>query len=147
MARFRFKLDPLLRLRQRTEDERKRVVAGLQRERMGIEQQLRDMQAFITGGKHDQRDCLEGNVEIDALRAHAAMTMRHVRDAQRLAINLAGVHQRLEAARGELAEAARERRALEILKERRFDEWRRRLEKAEDASIDEVASRVAQDTE
>ena len=58
-------------------------------------------------------------------------------------LELAGLHRRLEAARSELTEAARDRRAIELLRERRLFEWRRRIDRAEDAVIDDLAAAAA----
>ena len=143
MARFRFNLQPLLNAREHAERLKQRVVAEIEAERRAVEAKLRDQQRSITTGKHGLRDELHGAIDLTALRQHAGTTMRGMRDAQRLAIELAGIYQRLEVARGELADAAKARRAVELLRERRWAEWKGRLDKAETEALDEFAMQDA----
>jgi flagellar biosynthesis chaperone FliJ len=70
---------------------------------------------------------------------HAASALHEMRDAQRLVIELAGVHRRLEAARVALGTAVRQRQAIEALRERRYRAWLRRRDRAETMALDELA--------
>jgi len=54
-------------------------------------------------------------------------------------LELAGIHRRLETLREGLRAASRARRAVEILKERRFEAWRREQDRREQAELDEMA--------
>lgn len=139
MAKFRFKLEPLLKARRMVEQTHQRAVAEIERERMTLEARLRAQQEHLAEGKKTMRSDMVGQVNIQGLRMHAASSLHQMRIAQRLVLELAGVHRRLEAARASLIEAARRRRAVELLKERRFLQWRTRLEKAETAALDELA--------
>jgi flagellar FliJ protein len=140
MARFRFQLQPVLDARSRAEDERRRDVAALEAERRRLEDRLRSGQASITGARDDVRSALVGTVRPEALRAQANASMACMRDAQRLVLELAGVHRRLEVARAALAEAAKQRRAIEIVKERRFEAWRLEQDRREQSALDEIAT-------
>ena len=142
MPRFRFELEGLLLARQSVERERQLDVAKLEQERLAIERRIRSHQQFIAGGKDAVRERLSGSVDVGTLRAHAGETLNHMRAAQQEVITLAGVHQRLDKARARLIEAARDRRAIERLRERRFDEWKTRIEKLEDARLDELAMQI-----
>ena len=143
MARFRFRLEPLLRARRQTEQTRQRAVAELERRRRELEDTLRRQQQFITAGKQSLRDRLVGSLDMASLRAHAGSTIHLLREAQRIVIELAGVHKRLEGARAQLIEAARQRRAVELLRERRLAQWKAQINKAEDAALDELAVHAA----
>ena len=140
MPRFRFPLDPLIRMRQRTERERMTEVAELERQRVALEDRIRACQSRIVSGKSAVREGLVGAVDLTALRGEAAGALHATREAQRLVLELAGVHRRLEEARRRLAEAARDRRAVELLRERRLAEFRRAVRKQEEAEIDELAA-------
>jgi flagellar export protein FliJ len=50
---------------------------------------------------------------------------------------------RLEEARTRLAEAARRRKAIEILREKQFDRWRMQQARAETALGDEIGNQLA----
>lgn len=140
MAKFVFTLDPLMRVRVRTEQACQRAVAALDADRMDMESRLRALQDSISGGKESLRDRLTGPVAMHDLRLEASASMQVLRRAQRLVLELAGVHQRLEAARADLRDARAQRRALELVRERRLDAWKNRLAKAEDRALDDVTS-------
>jgi flagellar FliJ protein len=139
MSRFRFALEPLLRARRAVEERVQRRVAEIERERQALEDRLRAQQLHIAQGKRALREGLIGSVNMPGLRLHAADSIQLLRAGHRIVLALAGVHQRLEAARRELVEAARQRRAIEILRERRFEEWKQGMEKSETAALDELA--------
>jgi len=143
MARFRFRLEPLLRARRSTEQTKQRTVAELEGRRRDLEHGLRSAQDRIASGKREQSGRLIGALDVSALRAQAGWTIQHLRQAQRLLLELAGVHRRLEGARSELIEATKQRRAVELLRERRFLQWKRRITKAEDAALDELSVQAA----
>lgn len=140
MSRFHFPLDPVLRLRERAEQERLAEVAAIEAERAKLEDAIRREQAAIAQGQSGQRDRLTGRVSIDDLRTTAASTLGAMRRASRLAVELAGVYRRLEIARGHLAEAARERRTVERLREIRHDAWRKDMARREASELDEAAT-------
>jgi flagellar FliJ protein len=142
MPRFRFPLEPLLKARRHEERKKQLAVAVLERQRLELEDTLRRQNVFIEAGRRSLADRLQGSIDIDALRTHARATIKAMQHANRLVLEIAGVHKRIETARGELVEATRDRRAVELLRERRFDAWKARIEKAEDADTDELASRA-----
>lgn len=139
MPRFRFPLQPVLDLRQREEDAKQKVVAEIDRERRRIEDGLRRRQRAISEAREDVRTGLVGALDPQGLRTQANASMSLMRDAQRTVLELAGIHRRLERARAELRDAARRRRALELLRERREGEWRRSIDRREQAAIDELS--------
>ena len=139
MAKFHFNLEPLLKAKKRVEEVHQRAVAQIERQRMDVEENLRRHQANIALGKQSLRQGLVGPVNTHGLRLHAASSMQMMRKAQRVVLELAGIHKRLEIARTALVEAAKERRAMELLRDQRFAQWKAARDKRETAAIDEVA--------
>lgn len=139
MSKFVFALEPLLRARRAEEESAQRSVAEIQRERYALEDRIRRKQQAITIGKSEQQDCLTGVLDMSILRSHAGSTLRLMRDAQRIVLELAGLHKRLEVARDKLREDTRRRRVVELLRERRYASWKRTQEKIERDSLDELA--------
>ena len=139
MARFIFKLEPLLKARLNSEQQFQRTVAEIERERIKLEDKLRAKQAILTGGKVELLDQLSGSIDVSSLRYRASMAQQIMRDAQRLVLELAGVHHRLFTARGKLIEAARNRRAIELVREKRYEKYKADEAKAEIAAMDELA--------
>jgi flagellar FliJ protein len=139
MAKFRFKLDPVLAMRERVERDRQAQLGAVQAERQALESQLREIQTQIREGKDQWRASLAGHVDARAARQTAVASLHLQARAQRLVLQLAGVLKRLETARVALVEASRERRTVELLKEKRRTEWERAMSKAEDAAVDDLA--------
>lgn len=139
MARFRFKLEPLLKARRAAEETEQRRVARIERERLAIEERLRRQQHLIGAGKDELREHLTGSLHMPRLRGQAASALRGMRQAHRLVLELAGVHHRLEAARSVLLEATKRRRALELLRERRYEQFLADQNRRETDALDELA--------
>lgn len=144
MATFRFGLDPVLRQREREEKERQRAVAALERQRIAIEDEIRGYQASIDAERADLSTRLGGaragdSIDLRDVRVQANASLHLITMAQRAALRLAGVYERLDEARLELLEASVRRRAVEALRDERFEEWRSSRDKAELAALDELA--------
>ena len=139
MARFVFSLEPVLKARRRSEETFQRDVAGIERERMRLEEILRGHQRNLVSNKDVLREGLTGLIEVRDLRLHANASLQVMRRAQQIVLELAGVYKRLEAARTRLIEAARRRRAIEFVRDRRYEQWKAALNKAETAALDELA--------
>ena len=139
MARFVFSLEPVLKARRRSEETFQRDVAGIERERMRLEEILRGHQRNLVSNKDVLREGLTGLIEVRDLRLHANASLQVMRRAQQIVLELAGVYKRLEAARTRLIEASRRRRAIEFVRDRRYEQWKADLNKAETAALDELA--------
>jgi flagellar FliJ protein len=138
MARFRFQLEAVLEHRIRLEQEQQRVVADLEAKRVALEQTIRSCQESLVRERAEMRSLL-ASADIRGARFQAGAAARFVTNAQRAVLELAGIHKRLETARAVLLEASKKRKAVELLKERRYEEWRYRRNQRENAEIDELA--------
>lgn len=142
MPRFRFQLEAVLKHRKMIEQQKQRAVAELEIQRLRIEGVIRMCQEGLVREKDELRGLLT-DVDLRGARWQAAASMRLIARAQRAALELAGVHKRIAAAREELLAAARRRKAVELLKERRYEEWRVAESRAEMAAVDELAVMAA----
>ncbi len=143
MARFVFKLQALLELRRREEDRCQRALATLTQARSSIEGLLRRHQQRISRNKLDMRDRLVGTVDTDELRMQAHAAIGVMREAQSTAIELAGLVTKQDRAREDLVLARGQRRAVELVRERRFAEWQLEQERREVADLDDLVCRSA----
>lgn len=141
MTQFRFRLDPLLKHRRRLEGEKQRALAVLERQRLAIEERIRAMQQRISDNKSELSRNLLGPVDTAAIRSQAAMCMQLDAQTVRLVVTLAEVYRRIERARAELLEARTRVKAIERLRERRYEQWRHTQTKRETAELDEVGAR------
>lgn len=140
MAKFRFKFEPLLAHRRRTEEQCERALAKLLREKLILETQLHNQQASISSDKHQLGEALTGRVDVDAIRRHAAHTNRLAIGAQQIAFRLFELTRLIESARHELLEARKQRRAIELLRDKRLAQWKRQIERRENAETDDLAT-------
>jgi len=160
MPKFRFELEAVLKARLAAERQKQLALARLEQERLQIEDYIRTCQRQIRAETQDLRDHLAnereasieqrreswrgdtndgGGVDIRAVKLQASAALHQVGEAQRAVLQLAGVHTRIERARLELLEATTARKAVEALKERRFEAWREAQNKSEAAMLDEIS--------
>lgn len=142
MAKFVFQLEPVLRQRKAVEREKQLGVAELERERLAIEGEIREIQSQIRGEKDLMREQLSpgsGAVDLRGARMQAGAQLRLVLAAQQAVIRLAGVHRKIDAARVGLIAATKARRAVELLRDRRFEQWKLEQQAREAAMLDEIA--------
>ncbi len=146
MARFRFELEAVLEQRRGVEREKQLAVATLEAKRLEIEDEIRGHQRQLVQEKSDLREHLgsaraggERGVDLRTVRMQANASLHLVARAQQAVLRLAGVHHRLDAARVGLIEATTRRRAVEVLKERRFEAWKDAQDRRENAALDEMA--------
>lgn len=147
MAQFVFRLQAVLEHRSQVERERMLAVAALERERRALESALADRQREIQACKEDLRAMLGGGggrvVDPGPVRLQAAAAFRAQTRSQRLILQLAGVHRRLESAKEELRRASSAKRAVELLKARRHWQWKREMDRRDSAEMDEIGTRAA----
>lgn len=146
MPKFRFQLEPVLEQRQREEERCQLVVAELERQRLDIERRIRECQQGIVREKSELRRHLgwtggsgDGSVALRDARMQAAAAYNLDARARQEVLRLAGLHKRLDAARAELLRAATARKAVELLKERRWEAWKHEQSRLETAQVDEMA--------
>ena len=143
MATFRFNLQAVLRQRELAEQQRQREFADVQREYAALEAELRGMDDTVKSATDDLRDKhLVGRISVEYLAAHRRFTLAMQRKAVEHAQRMSAVRQRLEAARAALVEAAKHRKAMEKLRERRRDDWQGDQNRREAAATDEVAQQI-----
>jgi flagellar FliJ protein len=146
MPKFVFQLEAVLKQRAAVERTRQLAVAAVEQERAAAEEELRECQAGINRERALMRDMLapaaDGSarrVDLRGVRMQASSSLSLVGRISRGAYRLAGVHRRLEAARADLLKATTARKAVETLRERRYEEWVNEQKKKEAAALDELA--------
>jgi flagellar FliJ protein len=136
---FRFSLERLRALRERSEDLAKQELAGALVRRTACAARLEAMGEQLDGVFVAQREATLVAASAHDLRARQAylerLELAHEAGEQDLGRHELEVAQRRDAVR----EAARDRQALERLKERRRTDHARALARAEGATLDEIA--------
>lgn len=151
MAKFVFKLEALLKQRKAVERQRMLALGELERARLALEERIRGYQRQAEQERDELRDQLvsvraaRGTDEPVALnfsgvRFQASSSLKLIAKAQQAVLQLAGVHRQIDAARVALLEAVTQRRAVEVLKESHYEQWRYAQARAEQAQADDATS-------
>ena len=143
MASFSFQLDPVLQQRKLIEEQRQRELAAVQAEYAQLEIQLRALDQEVRASEVDLRsNRLTGRLDLSFLAAHRRFTLAMQRRAVALAQQMAAVRKRVDDARAALAEAAKQRKILEKLREKRKGQWSDEEDRKELAALDEISARI-----
>lgn len=139
ISTFKFNLDPVLEHRRIIEDDRQRDLAKHLRQKMILMDQLRQMQDTIRTSKHDLAGSLVGRVDLTRVADFARYSGQTTIRAQQLVQKLAQLEQQISASRERLLAATRDRKAMELLRDRRHREWHADQVRRETAELDDLA--------
>ncbi len=138
---FRFRLQPVLEMRERHERDKKLALSELERERLEIEQRIRGYQCNIEAEQASLAGMLTGTDGVDLrgarLQANSALHNRFL--AQRLVLDLAGLYRKIERARAELTEASTKRKAVELLRDRQREAYEMEQRRRESIELDDLS--------
>lgn len=118
-----------------------RSVATLERERLSLEERVRHVQAAISDSRQAMRDALMGVVDAAMLELHIQSTRTQSQEQARLAADLAVLHMHLSSARRSLTDAARARRAIELMRARHDRRWHDLIARSHADALEELAMR------
>ncbi len=146
VAKFIFELESVLEVRRGVERNKQLAVAQLERQRIDIEDRIREYQRQLTLERRDMQAHLNaearsgggGGVDLDAVRLQASASLHLVGKAHQEVIRLAGLHRKIDAARLELLKATTDRKAVEVLRQRRFEAWSAEQRRREAVALDEI---------
>ena len=144
MARFKFRLEPLLEARRREERDCQRALAACRAVVVEIELHIAVANTQIRESMDRVRAMhLSGKLDLIFVGAHrrfvAAMQRRGIAWAQKLVEAQAKVAE----AQGKLVEAAKRRKAIEKLRERQLQRWQVEQERRQNLELDEISMRIA----
>jgi flagellar protein FliJ len=140
MAKFQFRFNTLLKHRRRIEDQRQRTLAQHLRTRMILHDQIREMQDTIRDSKRSMADGLIGKVDLTRVGQFARYSGHAAQRARQIVVKLAGLEKQVELARAELLDATKQRKALELLRDKDHAKWRYEQDRKETNELDELAT-------
>jgi flagellar export protein FliJ len=144
MAQFTFKLESILRHRKNVEHDRQRALAIVQSKMTALEIELRRLDAEArTSNESVCRNHLVGRIDMNLLTAHRRYLAATQKRAMEIAQQMAVVQRQLDAARQALADAARDRRMLEKLRDHQQEAWRNEFNRRQMADQDEAAMQMS----
>jgi flagellar FliJ protein len=141
MARFVFSLESVLRQRTHAERERMRELAVCQGEMTRLQAELKALNDAMQGSLADMKaNHLTGPIDVAYLAAHRRYTVAMQRKGQSLVQDMARQQRKVDEAQRLLAEAAKERKVIEKLREKQFERWKAEAARKEQADADEVGA-------
>ena len=144
MAQFKFPLQGVLRHRELTEQAKQRDLAVAAADRAAVEADLQRIDDGMAQALGDLRaNHLVGKIDLNYLAAHRRYALAVQRQRDSRAATLAQAKQTEAAARAALAEAAKQVKVLETLRDQQRTRWAEGIEKQERSAADEVAMQMA----
>ena len=136
---FRFRLERVRALRERHEDAAKEELAGAMLRHRRCEEEMQAAAARIAGARAAQVDATRLPISATDLLARQAYLERAERAHQATRQDLQRQELELAQRRDALTQAARDRQALERLKEQRRADHEREVARQEGLKLDEIA--------
>jgi flagellar FliJ protein len=136
---FRFRLERVRALRERREDAAKEELAGAMLRHRRCEEEVQEAAARIARARTAQVDATRLTANATDLMARQAYLERAERAHQATRQNLQRHELELTQRREALTQAARDRQALERLKEHRRADHEREVARQEGLMLDEIA--------
>lgn len=144
MAKFRFRLQAVLRHRLQIEEERQRALATVQQQLTTLTNELKAMDEQVEQANQDLRtNHLVGPVNVGYLTAHRRFIVGVRRQAMLLVQRMALVQKQVDDARLALAEAAKQRKIIEKLREKQLERWRQEAARKEGDALDEIGMQIS----
>ena len=139
MKKFTFTLQALLDMKLHKEEEVKRRLAKKNREAEETRRSIEEIQDKLKQFQADEKEMRSGGENIVSLRN--SVSYRH--DIKRELLNagrkLDNIMVAIYAVNQELVKASQERRAVEIIKEKKFAEWKKQNNMVEQKFIDDLS--------
>ncbi len=144
MASFTFKLQPVLRQRELIEQARQRDVAAADARRAAVARELRQLEETVDSAMTELRqNRLTGPLNLSYIAGHRRFMLAMQRQSAALAQKLEQEKKKVDAERVKLAEASRQRRMIEKLREHQQAAWQEAMNRKETAALDEVAMQMS----
>lgn len=142
MQPFIFRYQAVLKQRTLVEQQKQRALAELLHERNAMFAQLCEMQETISTSKRQAAAGLVGKVDLDAIAGIARYSASCALQGNTVVRGLAQLEKRVEQARNELIEATKNRKALELLRDRQRQAWDLEQRRMEAKRLDEQTTQA-----
>lgn len=142
MKAFQFQYKVVLRQREVIEQGKQRALAKLMHQRNAMVGRLREMQDTISSSKREAAHGLVGTVDLNAIAGIARYSASCALQGNTVVRELAQLETLVEQARNEVIEASKNRKALELLRDRQRQAWELEQRRMEAKLLDEQTTQA-----
>lgn len=144
MPQFHFSLEGVLRQRKHAEEECQRKLAFALAKMREIEDSLRELDQTLQASLTDVRqNRLTGKLDLGFLAAYRRYVASVQRKGTTMAQRMALLQRDVDFCRKNLAEAAKQRKIIEKLRDKQLEKWKLEQVRKEAADQDEISMRLA----
>ncbi len=141
MKRFRFRLESLLDIKKRAEEEIKKDLARKNGEIAAARARHQEILGALDSILFQEKQQRQSIIDLLAVRVSLAYRAQLKKDAVIAFQTIDGLEAQRETIRVKLTEARKATRVLEILKENKFAQWRKELSREEQKFSDDVSQK------
>ncbi|MBL4889753.1 MAG: flagellar export protein FliJ [Candidatus Lindowbacteria bacterium] len=142
MAKFKFRWESILRFRQRIEDHKKLAVAKANHARLSSLKTLEETSSRLESATKSGSELAAAAPKLDDLKQIYQYRLALTQQQAEQNFDLEAKQVDLDAAVSVLVKARKDRRVIEILKEKQFDKWKIEEERKEQAELDEISVNI-----
>lgn len=140
MAKFKFKLETVLKVKVRVEELRQRELRYAENQRDQAQRQLMLRQAEVAQALSNFREDLTRRIDVREAVNYDRFIRFLNKQVELAAAHLAECERLVAEARDKLIEAAKERQILEKLKEKAYEEYKLEEQRLENKFLDELGT-------
>jgi len=142
MKKFTFRMQTILNMREHAEDAQKRRLAEKNKQIQTVEADIQQYQEQIQTQQFTHKNTAQQMLNITSFRSMVSFRHSMKKKLLQTMQQLQLLQAEREQIRRDLLQATREKKALEFLKQKRYDAWRAERRKSENSQTDEVAQNV-----
>ncbi len=140
MKKFIFKLESLLNMRRKREELVVQELAAAQAAKMRIVNKISDTKKTVSALIEDSKSYLKASIRIDSLLNSRNYIELLKKQLAALEIDLRAADEKVLQVKQKLAEAVKQRKIIEKLKENQFTQYKKDYNKNDNAQMDEIAN-------
>jgi flagellar protein FliJ len=142
VKRFEFKLEALLELRKRKEDEVKQLLGKKNQEIIAARKEITRLKEALDALQSSEKKKRADAISVVELRYSVAYRYKLKRDILASCRRLDELAVQAADIRKKLVQAKQQRRAIEVVRERQYEAWRKEYRKQEQRFIDDVSQQA-----
>jgi flagellar FliJ protein len=140
MRRFKFSLETVLRVRRSKEEMLQREFSALLEKQARCMGEIARLERGLAEMVQAQSGTRGGTLDAGMIEIYEMSRLAQLEKILKQRFRLKGIREELEAKRLELVAASRDRKVLETLEENQYEDYLKKLNREEQAFLDELAA-------